>query len=151
MKKRNVGAVTGLAVILGGSLVAAPAQATDGEIGAHVYYPYGEVSGGRATATLDFTSRTTVAYRNFTVRDLCPGDGRPVRARVSWLNTDGTRGTGTWRADTNGCGPDGTNFGTLTLSSAKPVSRASLTVCVYTTSAGNLRCETSAGRDNPYS
>jgi hypothetical protein len=115
-----------------------------------VYYPGTSGSGGYVRADIDFTSRTRVVYRNFTVRDVCPGDGRPVQAQLSVVGTDGVRrNLGEWLEDTNGCGPDGTNFGTVTLSAGFNVARAGLRVCVYS-STGNLRCANSAGRDNPY-
>ncbi|HET6298223.1 MAG TPA: hypothetical protein VFG33_32905 [Kribbella sp.] len=95
-------------------------------------------------------SRTVVVWRDFTVQDVCPGDGLPVRARPEWIYADGTRGYGAWRADNNGCGQDGTNFGDIRFSAAKAVARALMTVCVYSQSEGNLRCRTSIGQDNQY-
>ncbi|WP_328995556.1 hypothetical protein OG394_13080 [Kribbella sp. NBC_01245] len=90
--------------------------------------------------------------RNLTVRDICPGDGRPVRAVLVVLDTDGKRTTiPPYYSDTNGCGSDGTNFGTygLGLSDGWRIKSVSVRVCVYN-SSGNLKCVTSAGRDNPY-
>ena len=150
MKIRVLRTMVGLAAVLGSLLIASPAQAADGPDSARVYYP-GISSGGIVSANLDFVSRTEVVYRNFTVRDVCPGDGRPVRAYIRLWDTSGVyRYSSTAKADTNGCGPDGTNFGTLTARASFAVGRAGLTVCVYTESAGNLRCVYSDGRDNPY-
>lgn len=136
---------------MSGLLVASPAQATDGPDSVRVYYPGTSGSGGYASADIDFLSRTEALYRNFTVRDVCPGDGRPVRAQMSVVDANGIRrNLGPLKADTNGCGPNGTNFGTIRISDVRGVSRAGLRVCVYTESAGTLRCATSVGRDNPY-
>ncbi|ADB35612.1 hypothetical protein Kfla_6620 [Kribbella flavida DSM 17836] len=138
--------------MLSGLLVASPAQATDGSVSARVYYPNTSGSGGEARAYLDFTGRSDVTVRNLTVRDICPGDGRPVRAVLVVLDTDGKRTTiPPYYSDRNGCGSDGTNFGTysLGLSDGWRIKSISLKVCVYN-SSGNLKCATSAGRDNPY-
>ena len=62
------------------------------------------------------------------------------RARVEWADADGTRGAGSWKADTNGCGPGGTNFGDIWHIGSKAVANTWITLCVYTQSGGNLRC-----------
>lgn len=149
MKTRILGAAVGIAAVLGSLLVASPAQASDGPDWVRVYYS-ADLNGGEAQATVDFVSRTVVVWRDFTVQDTCPGDGLPVRARPEWTYADGTRGVGAWRADTNGCGQDGTNFGDIRISRSKAVARVAMTVCVYSQSEGNLRCATSQGRDNQY-
>nr|WP_238355810.1 hypothetical protein [Kribbella sandramycini] len=117
---------------------------------ARLYYPAGEVKGGEARATVDFRSRKSVVFRDFKVRDVCPGDDLPVRGRVEWVHADGTRGVGSWKADTNGCGVDGTNFGDIRRTDTKVIVEVMLTVCVYRQSGGNIRCHTSGGRANPY-
>jgi hypothetical protein len=151
VKTRILGAAVGIVAVVGGSLVASPAQATDGFDSARVYYKGDSGSGGYVRADIDFLSRTEVVYRDFTVRDVCPGDGLPVRAQISWRNADGTfADIGSWKADNNGCGPNGTNFGDIRISRPKALAKATLTVCVYDQSIGNLRCATSGGRDNPY-
>ncbi|MCG5213431.1 Tim44 domain-containing protein [Streptosporangium soli] len=119
MKTRILGAVMGIAV-LSGLLVASPAQARDGVASASVP-PYRDLGGGSVRATVDFTSRTRVVVRNFTVRDICPGDNAPVRARFVWVYTDSTDGSSAWRSDTNGCGSHGTNFGNLTRTDRKHI------------------------------
>lgn len=152
MKASILRAAVGVVAVLAGLLVASPAQAADGADSVRVRYPsWTSVSGGLATADLDFVNQKKVVFRNFKVRDICPGDGRPVRAYMTLWEPNGVRRT--WaspKADTNGCGADGTNFGTVTLETSLTVARAGLTVCVYTNSAGNLRCVYSGGRDNPY-
>ncbi|WP_327108041.1 hypothetical protein [Nonomuraea glycinis] len=129
MKTRILGAVLATAA-LSGLLVASPAQAKDGVSTARVD-PKGDMGGGSVRATVDFVSRTKVVYRNFTVRDLCPGDNLPVRARVYWKHTDGTTGHSAWKSDTNGCGDNGTNFGNITRTGSKSISRVYLEVSVY--------------------
>ena len=148
MKTRILGAVVGITALLGGLLVASPAQALDGLD--FKFVDQGGESRGYVQADVDFRSRTTVVWQDFLVRDVCPGDGRPVRARVGWTNADGTQGVGSWKADTNGCGPDGTNFGDIWHIGSKSVARAWMTVCVYTESGGNEVCANSPGRDNPH-
>ncbi|GAB3945403.1 hypothetical protein GCM10029976_071100 [Kribbella albertanoniae] len=152
MKASILRAAVGVVAVLGGLLVASPAQAADGPDSVRVRYPsWTSISGGEASATLDFVGEKTVVFRNFKVRDICPGDGRPVRAYMTLWEENAVRRT--WdspKADINGCGGDGTNFGTVTLRTSLTVARAGLTVCVYTNSAGNLRCVYSGGRDNPY-
>ncbi|MEV5496140.1 hypothetical protein AB0M50_12170 [Nonomuraea fuscirosea] len=128
MKTRMLGAALGIAV-LSGLLVASPAQAKDGVSSARVD-PFRGHGGGSVRATVDFVSRTKVRFRNFTVRDICPGDNLPVRARVHWKHTDGTNGRSAWKSDTNGCGDDGTNFGTITRTGSKSISRVYLEVSV---------------------
>jgi hypothetical protein len=128
LKTRMLGAALGIAV-LSGLLVASPAQARDGAASASVP-PYRDNGGGSVRATVDFTSRTRVVVRNFTVRDICPGDNTPVRARFIWVRTDRTDGTSAWRSDTNGCGTHGTNFGNLTHTDRKPISKVYLHVQV---------------------
>ncbi|NEA34986.1 hypothetical protein [Streptomyces sp. SID13031] len=151
MKASVLRAVVGVAAVLSGLLVASPAQAADGPVSARVYYPSpSSGSGGLASANLDFVNRTTVVYRSLKVRDICPGDNRPVFAQMTVLDTNGRLWyVGPAKRDNNGCGPDGTNFGNVTLTSGFVVARAALAVCVYNTSA-TLRCKTSVSRDNPY-
>ncbi|WP_432947039.1 hypothetical protein ACQPXM_09860 [Kribbella sp. CA-253562] len=149
MTRRVLGAVVGIAVLLGGLLVATPAQAVDGLEFVYVGEQWDEPE-GRAEAHIDFRSRTSVVFRDFTVRDVCPGDGLPVRARAGWTYTDGSPGVSSWKADTNGCGPNGTNFGDISHTGSRVVARAWITVCVYRQSGGNVRCETSYGLDNQY-
>ncbi|MFI7452388.1 hypothetical protein ACIBQX_33175 [Nonomuraea sp. NPDC049714] len=146
MKTRILGAALGIAV-LSGLLVASPAQATDGVSSARVDYGSGA---GSVRATVDFVSRTKVVFRDFTVRDICPGDNLPVKARFMWTHTDGTGGTAAWKADTNGCGGDGTNFGDFIRTGSKSISRINLEVCVYNRSNGELSCAYSGPRDNQY-
>ncbi|MET8006559.1 hypothetical protein [Nonomuraea glycinis] len=146
MKTRILGAVLGIAV-LSGLLVASPAQARDGVSSARVN-PFGSAegrrySGGTARATVDFRNRTKVIFRNFTVRDLCPGDNFPIKGRVIWTHTDGTTGSGAWKWDRNGCGDDGTNFGNLTRTGTKAISSIYVQVC-------STYCEHSAARYNQY-
>jgi len=151
MKVRILAAVVGIAAVLTGSLAASPALATDGPDSVRVYYPGFSGSGGQASATIDFISRTEVIYRNFTVRDLCPEDGRPVRAQAVTVDANGFgRNLGPMKAVVNGCGPNGTNFGTIRVIDANGVAKAHLRVCVYADASGNLRCATSEGRDNPH-
>ena len=89
--------------------------------------------------------------RNLTVRDICPGDGRPVRAVLVVFGTDGSfANIPQYYSDTNGCGPDGTQFPTVDLAPGFSIKGLSLKVCVYTAAHGNLKCVTSARRDNPY-
>jgi hypothetical protein len=146
LKTRILGTVLATAA-LSGLLVASPAQARDGVSSARVN-PFEsasgrDYSGGTARATVDFTSRTRVVFRNFTVRDLCPGDNLPIKGRVFWTHTDGTRGNGSWKSDTNGCGDDGTNFGTITRTGTKAISSVYVQVC-------STYCEHSAARYNQY-
>ncbi|MFB6718506.1 hypothetical protein ACFCV3_00010 [Kribbella sp. NPDC056345] len=151
MKKRIMGAAVGLAAVLVGSLTAIPAHA-DGFDSARVYYKGDSGSGGYVSATLDFRSKTDVVVKNFTVRDVCPGDGHPVRAQVYWRYPDGGYGDmgKTWKADDNGCGSNGTNFGDFRISRSKGMPRVFVMVCTYTKDHGNLRCASGAGRANDY-
>lgn len=151
MKARVLRTVVGLAAVLSGLLVASPAQALDGPDSAQVYFPGFSGSGGYVRADIDFLSPTEVLFRNFSVRDVCPEDGRPVRGRAVATDASGL-GTnfGPFVADTNGCGPTGTTPRTFKVTYPRGVAKASLQVCVYTDSTGNLRCVTSVGRDNPY-
>ncbi|MCG5219967.1 hypothetical protein [Streptosporangium sp. KLBMP 9127] len=146
MKTRILGAVMGIAA-LSGLLVASPAQARDGVSSAHVKpFTSGagrDYGGGSVRATVDFVSRTKVAFRNFTVRDICPGDNLPIKARVYWYHTDGTDGYSAWRSDTNGCGDDGTNFGNFTRRGSKSISTVFVQVC-------STYCDHSQARYNQY-
>ncbi|MGP4096641.1 hypothetical protein [Nonomuraea sp. KM90] len=146
MKTRILGAALGIAA-LSGLLVASPAQAADGVSSARVD-PFEsaegrDYGGGSVRATVDFVSRTKVVFRNFTVRDLCPGDNLPIEGRVWWEHTDGTYGYGAWKSDTNGCGDDGTNFGNITRTGTKSISRVYVQVC-------STYCDHSAARYNQY-
>jgi hypothetical protein len=148
LKTRILGAALGIAA-LSGLLVASPAQARDGVSSARVVHPH---SPGAAygRAAVDFVSRTKVVFRNFTVRDICPGDNRPVRARLAWRHTDGTTGRGAWKKDTNGCGDDGTNFGNFNRTGSKSISKVFLEVCLYRASGQILVCGNSPDRYNQY-
>ncbi|MFI7455766.1 hypothetical protein ACIBQX_50500 [Nonomuraea sp. NPDC049714] len=106
--------------------------------------PYRDYSGGTVRATVDFRNRTKVIFRNFTVRDLCPGDNFPTKGRIWWKHTDGTTGYGAWGWDRNGCGDDGTNFGNLTRTGTKAISSVYVQVCSADW------CDHSAARFNQY-
>jgi hypothetical protein len=126
LKTRILGAALAVAA-LSGLLVPSPAQARDGAASASVP-PYRDLGGGSVRATIDFTSRKRVVVRNFTVRDICPGDNTPVKARFTWVHTDSTTGSSAWRSDTNGCGDHGTNFGNLTRTGTKSIRKVYLHV-----------------------
>ncbi|MEV4175123.1 hypothetical protein [Nonomuraea sp. NPDC049709] len=143
MKTRILGAALGIAV-LSGLLVASPAQARDGVASASVP-PYRDLGGGSVRATVDFVSRKKVVVRNFTVRDICPGDNAPVKARFVWVHTDSTTGSSAWRKDTNGCGSHGTNFGNITRTGTKPIRKVYLHLEV-----GTRAFALSAVQDNQY-
>jgi hypothetical protein len=147
LKTRILGAAVSI-VALSGLLTAGPAQADDGVASARVE------SGGHAGAvhtTVDFTSATRVVFKDFTVRDICPGDNLPVRARAVYIFTDGSTGFSNWRVDSNGCGNDGTNFGDLVRSGTKSVARVTVMVCILRTNGTTLACNGPAYRENPYS
>ncbi|MFB4282326.1 hypothetical protein ACBJ59_44020 [Nonomuraea sp. MTCD27] len=149
MKTRMLGAALAIAA-LSGLLVASPAQARDGVSSARVRVDTGIPGGGAlVTTTVDFVNRRKVIFRNFTVRDLCPGDNRPVQARAWWHYTDGTTGKSAVRTDSNGCGDDGTNFGNITPPSTKGISSVYLEVWLYTGS-GTKRRNISLSRYNQY-
>jgi hypothetical protein len=141
LKTRILGAALAIAA-LSGLLVASPAQARDGVSSVRID-PSGGYGGGSVRATVDFRNRTKVTFRNFTVRDICPGDNVPVRARLHWIHTDRTDGAGAWKWDRNGCGDDGTNFGTFTRTGTKSISKIRLEVCA-------TYCDVSAYRFNQY-
>ncbi|MEV5895662.1 hypothetical protein [Nonomuraea fuscirosea] len=147
MKTRILGAALGIAA-LSGLLVASPAQAFDGAASARVK-PSGRDGGGSVRASVHFVNPKKVVFRNFTVRDICPGDNLPVRARVAWKHTDGTNGHGVWKWDRNGCGDHGTNFGNITRTGSKSISRVYLEVQVKTRS-GQWVYSISARRYNQY-
>ena len=151
MKARALGALVGVAAVLSGLLMASPAQASSGPVYARVYYPDTSGTGGETSGDLNFLSRSEVRVRYLKVRDICPGDGRPVRAIVVATRTDGSRvNISPYYADTNGCGPDGTQFPTVDLAPGFSIKGLSLKVCVYTAALGNVKCETSIVRYNPY-
>ncbi|MCG5218063.1 hypothetical protein [Streptosporangium sp. KLBMP 9127] len=140
----------GIAVLSGGLLVPSPAQARDGVSSALVRVDTGIDGGGALVrTTVDFVNRKKVIFRNFTVRDLCPGDNRPVQARAWWNYADGTTGASAVRKDTNGCGDDGTNFGNITYTGSKAISSVYLEVWLYTGS-GYKRRDFSLYRYNQY-
>ncbi len=149
MKTRMLGAVMGIAA-LSGLLVPIPAQAQDGVSSARTNVPGSRYGGGSVRTTVDFINRKKVVFRNFTVRDLCPGDNLPVRAQIVWTHTDGTTGRSAWRKDTNGCGDHGTNFGNITRTGTKPIAKVYLKVQVYARSGGIRAFAYSADRDNQY-
>ncbi|WP_432943669.1 hypothetical protein ACQPXM_00805 [Kribbella sp. CA-253562] len=105
---------------------------------------------GSVRTTVDFTSATRVVFKDFTVRDICPGDNLPVRGRASWVLTDGTTGASSWKVDSNGCGGDGTNFGDIVYSGGKRVASVIVMVCILRTNGTTLACNGSAYRDNQY-
>ncbi|TDD60361.1 hypothetical protein E1263_11310 [Kribbella antibiotica] len=148
MKASVLRAVVGVAAVLSVSLVAGPAQATDGPVSARVYTEGSSGSGGIGSASLTFRSSTVVDYTNLKVRDVCPGDNLPVRVYTKMVYTDGTFETDYVGADTNGCGSDGTNLGGFRATSSKRVAKAGVTVCVYN-SVRNLQCK-DAFRDNDH-
>ncbi|MFJ9391235.1 hypothetical protein ACIRON_20590 [Nocardioides sp. NPDC101246] len=148
MKTRVLKATVGLAAVLGGLLIAGPAQAADGPVSARVYAEGSSGSGGIARADIDFTSQRGSVFFDFTVRDVCPGDNLPVRAYIKLVGTGGEVGLHYVGSDTNGCGADGTNFGNISVNGSSPVAKAGVRVCVYN-STGNLRCK-EAFQDNPY-
>ncbi|MFB4285254.1 MULTISPECIES: hypothetical protein [unclassified Nonomuraea] len=148
MKTRMLGAALGIAA-LSGLLVASPAQARDDVASAHVN-PYRDHGGGSVRAAVDFTSRTRVVFRNFTVRDICPGDNAPVKAQIVWVHMDGTKGRSAWRSDTNGCGAHGTNFGTITHTGSKHIRKVYLSLRVYARSGGIRAVALSDDEDNEY-
>ncbi|GAB3948457.1 hypothetical protein GCM10029976_079660 [Kribbella albertanoniae] len=131
-------------------MIASPAQATDGPASARVFTEGSSGSGGLATASLDFVNRTEVTYRNVTVRDVCPGDNLPVKAYIRLVSTNGDTSSRYVGSDTNGCGSDGTNFGTVYGSAGFTVAKAGLTVCLYTSTPGEAKCVHGPVRDNPY-
>ncbi|MFC0627709.1 hypothetical protein [Kribbella deserti] len=147
MKTRVLKTAVGLAAVLGGLLVASPAQATDGLVSARVYSG-SSGGGGIAQAYLDFTSRTRVVHSNVTVRDVCPDDNLPVRAYIKVVLINGTTQTRYVGADTNGCGPDGINLGDFVTTGSAPIAKAGVRVCVYNPTR-DLKCA-EAFRDNPY-
>ncbi|GAA1637549.1 hypothetical protein GCM10009733_038300 [Nonomuraea maheshkhaliensis] len=146
MKTRTLGAALAIAM-LSGLLVASPAQARDGVTSGRTQRPSG--GNGYARATVDFVSRTKVVFRNFTVRDLCPGDNLPVKARIVWKYTTGSWHTGAWRKDTNGCADKGTNFGNVTLSRSRAISAVTLELCVYNKNS-DFHCVNTTTRYNQY-
>ncbi|MEJ1105683.1 MULTISPECIES: hypothetical protein [unclassified Kribbella] len=145
MKTRILGAAVGIAAV-GGLLTAVPAQA-EGLTSARVEWRTGA---GSVRTTVDFTSRTRVVFRDFTVRDICPGDNLPVRAEVTWVHTDGSSGVGNRKADTNGCGPNGTNFGDFIRTGTKPLKYVFVKVCIYRVPDGDLICQAGEAHNNPY-
>lgn len=147
MKTRILGAALGIAA-LSGLLVPSPAQAKDGVSTARVN-PAGAHGGGSVRATVDFVNRKKVVFRNFTVRDICPGDNLPVRARIWWKHTDGTTGYSAWKWDRNGCSDKGTNFGNVTRSGSKSISKVYLQVAVNFR-PGQWVYDISPIRDNQY-
>lgn len=148
MKTRVLRTAVGLAAVLGGLLIASPAQASDGPVGARVYTEGSSGSGGAASADIDFFSRTGSIFWDFTVRDVCPGDNLPVRAYIKVVGPNGEVGLHYVGSDTNGCGSHGTNFGNIEVNGLSSVAKAGVKVCVYN-STGNLRCKESL-RNNPH-
>ncbi|MEV4179509.1 hypothetical protein, partial [Nonomuraea sp. NPDC049709] len=148
LKTRMLGAALGIAV-LSGLLVASPAQARDGVSSGRTNRPSG--GDGYAQVTVDFVSRTKVVFRNFTVRDLCPGDNLPVKARIVYKYTTGTRTWRTlpWKKDTNGCADRGSNFGNVTLSRSRSISAVTLELCVYNKKS-DFHCVNTTTRHNQY-
>ncbi|MEU8358373.1 hypothetical protein AB0C27_20380 [Nonomuraea sp. NPDC048882] len=149
MKTRILGAVLGIAA-LSGLLVPSSAQAAADGVSSARLNGWGKHGGGSVRANVDFVNRKKVIFRNFTVRDLCPGDNAPVRARVVWIHTDGTTGHSAWRKDTNGCGDHGTNFGTIIRTDTKPIKKVYLHLQVYARSGGIRGFAFSADRYNQY-
>ncbi|MFC0625952.1 hypothetical protein [Kribbella deserti] len=150
MKTRVLRTVVGLAAVLGSLLVASPAQATNGPASARVYTEGSSGSGGLATASLTFVNASDVTFRNVTVRDVCPGDNRPVKVYIRLVSTLGHTSSRYVGSDTNGCGSDGTNFGTVYGTAGFTVAKAGLTVCLYTSTPGQEKCVNGAVRDNQH-
>jgi hypothetical protein len=147
LKTRILGAALAIAA-LSGLLVASPAQARDGVSSARVENP-DRAGAGYVRTTVDFTSRTRVVFRNFTVRDICPADNHGVWAQVQWTHTDGTTGRGAWKKDTS-CGSHGTNFGNILRTGTKSISKVLVTVCITKRSGSHLACAYSLSRYNQY-
>jgi hypothetical protein len=146
LKTRILGAALGIAV-LSGLLVPIPAQAKDDVASAYVP-PYRDNGGGSVRATIGFANRKKVVVRNFTVRDICPGDNAPVKAQIVWVHMDGTTGHSAWKSDSNGCGTHGTNFGTITRTSTKRMRKAYLSLRVYAREGGIRAVQISYEVDN---
>ncbi|MCG5216526.1 hypothetical protein [Streptosporangium sp. KLBMP 9127] len=148
MKTRILAAALAIAA-LSGLLVASPAQARVDVVSAHVNPQRGH-GGGSVRAAFDFVNRTKVVFRNFTVRDICPGDHAPVKAQIIWVYMDGTKGSSAWRSDTNGCGAHGTNFGTITHIDRKHIRKIYLSLRVYDRSGEIFAIAISDSEDNEY-
>ncbi|MCF6475885.1 hypothetical protein FAF44_47245 [Nonomuraea sp. MG754425] len=146
MKIRVLSAALAVAT-LSGLLVATPAQARDGVSSGRTSRPSG--GNGYAKVTVDFVSRTKVVFRSFLVRDLCPGDNLPVKARIVYKYTTGSWRTLPWKKDTNGCADKGTNFGNVTLSRSRSISAVTLELCVYNNKS-DIHCVNTTTRYNQY-
>ncbi|GGP05424.1 hypothetical protein LDL08_06395 [Nonomuraea glycinis] len=146
MKTRILSAALAIAT-LSGLLVASPAQARDGVSSGRTTRPSG--GNGYAQVTVDFVSRTKVVFRNLKVRDLCPHDNLPVKARAVWKYTTGSWHTGAWKKDTNGCRDKGTNFGNYVRSGSRAISAVALELCVYNKKS-DFHCVNTTTRYNQY-
>lgn len=137
--------VAGLAAIAG----TMPASAADGHVYNKEVTPGHTTAGASAAADLVFKSTTKVIYNNFTVNDVCPGDGYRVFGRAVAVLSDGSTIHGTNHYDTGGC-ESGAWKSTvpLPLNTSKRIVKAGVQACVDLGST-NV-CASPTYRDNPH-
>lgn len=131
-----------VAVMIASLAVATPAQADavdtyrDWDLYRRVwtYGPEESPAGGSVRSDVRFPSRHQVVFVDFTVNDICPGDGNHVIGRPIVLFMDGTRWVGPRYRTEPGttCREDGLghNFGDKDFSFAKRIKAARAKVCV---------------------
>jgi hypothetical protein len=140
----GVGAV-GLAAVIGTT----PALALDGHVYNKEITPGHTSAGASAAADLTFKSTTYVIYDNFTVNDICPGDGYRVFGRAAAVLSDGSTIYGAKHYDEGGC--DSAAWSTdehLGLTASKRIVKAGIQACVDLGSTN--ACATPTYRDNPH-
>ncbi|GAB2651400.1 hypothetical protein [Kribbella swartbergensis] len=144
---RALGIAVGSAALLSVGLT--PAMAADGHVYARVYtYPSGGTSGGETDADLNFTAARSVTYNNWTINDVCPGDGYRVIARARAQLRNGTFANGVWHEDDGLCESDEWGpYDGKELNTSGDIMKAGLQVCVDL--GDTLKCHAEF-RDNPH-
>jgi hypothetical protein len=140
----GVGAV-GLTAVIGTT----PALALDGHVYNKEITPGHTDAGASAAADLKFGSTTHVTYTNFTVNDICPGDGYRVFGRAAAVLSDGSTIYGAKHYDEGGCDSAAwKSTDPLYLDTSKRIVKAGIQACVDLGSTN--ACATPTYRDNPH-
>ncbi len=125
---------------------AGPAAAVDGDVSSVRYSPNG--GGAKATAYVDFTGSSSVAWRDIYLNDFCPGDGSRaiLKFKVRYEGDSGFTTVGE-RQDVGGCESAPYTESVATWSSSRRINDATVVACVE---GHGCASASDSYRDNPY-
>lgn len=122
-------AVIGVGAVALVSIAGAMPASANGDVYSKAVTPGQSTAGASAKAHVVFTGARTLTYDNFTVNDVCPGDGYRAMGQAVVRYTDGTTYYGPAHFDTGGC-ESGTWSDDLPFSGSKNVLWAGVRACV---------------------